>query len=165
MKFSPREDGHIATRWRDILIAEHLASETLREAGLPATSSTIYGQDRRCFLEVTRFDRAGMYGRLPMLSLAQLDAEFVGHGSDWADAMQSLAEQGLVDQVDCERTLQYQWFGQWMGNTDMHLSDRSLAPSGAESSPEVTLQPRDADRTRAHPHPDTHLDWRPSGSH
>lgn len=128
VKFSPREDGSIATRWRDILIAEHLAAQTLREAGLPATASTIYEQDGRCFLEVSRFDRAGVHGRLPMLSLKQLDAEFVGHGSDWVGVMHSLAEQGLVDQASYERTLQYQWFGQWIGNTDMHLGNLSLAP-------------------------------------
>lgn len=128
VKFSPREEGRVADRWRDILIAEQVAAETLRDAGLPVTEAALYEQDGRCMLELPRFDRAGMHGRLPMLSLAQLDAEFAGHGADWVKVMEALLRQGLIDQADYEMTLRYQWFGQWAGNSDMHLGNLSLAP-------------------------------------
>ena len=131
VKFSPREDSHVAARWRDILIAEHLAAETLRTAGLPVTRTVLYEQDGRCLLEMPRFDRAGMHGRLPLLSLTQLDAEFVGYGDDWVKVMETLLRQGLVEQADYELTLCYQWFGQWAGNSDMHLGNLSLAPDAA----------------------------------
>lgn len=131
VKFSPREDGRVADRWRDILIAEHLAAETLREAGLPVTRTALHEQDGRCLLEMPRFDRAGMHGRLPMLSLTSLDAEFVGHGSDWVKVMEGLLRQGRVEQTDYEMALRYQWFGQWAGNSDMHLGNLSLAPDPA----------------------------------
>lgn len=128
VKFSPREDGRVADRWRDLLIAEQIAAETLRDAGLPVTDTKLYAQDGRCMLEVARFDRARMHGRLPMLSLAQLDAEFAGPGADWVKVMESLLRFGRVSQDDYEMTLRYQWFGQWAGNSDMHLGNLSLAP-------------------------------------
>lgn len=36
VKFSAREDNAVSERWRDLLLAEHHALETLHEAGVPA---------------------------------------------------------------------------------------------------------------------------------
>jgi hypothetical protein len=128
VKFSPRGSGAEATRWRDILIAEHHAGQVLREAGLEAADSRLYDLDGRMFLEVTRFDREGALGRHPMISLAGIDAEFSGEGHDWVATLQQLVQTKLVNMADLQTARQAQLFGQWIGNTDMHLGNLSFRP-------------------------------------
>jgi hypothetical protein len=128
VKFSPRGNGPEATRWRDILIAEHYAGEVLREAGLDAADSQLYDLDGRMFLEVVRFDREGTLGRHPMISLASIDAEFSGEGHDWVTTLRQLVQTRLVDEVDLQTASHAQLFGQWIGNTDLHLGNLSFRP-------------------------------------
>ncbi|WP_250547093.1 HipA domain-containing protein, partial [Serratia marcescens] len=79
VKFSLAPTHVIAQRWSDLLIAESLALQTVAAAGLPAASAQIlFGADRQCFLEIERFDRIGEEGRVAMVSLEALDAEFSG---------------------------------------------------------------------------------------
>ena len=128
VKFSPRGNGPEATRWRDILIAEHHAGQVLREAGLEAADSRLYNLDGRMFLEVERFDREGAFGRHPMISLASIDAEFSGEGHDWIATLRQLVQTKLVDKTDLQTASHAQLFGQWIGNTDMHLGNLSFRP-------------------------------------
>lgn len=128
VKFSPRGGGPEATRWRDILIAEYHAGEVLREAGLAVADSRLYDLDGRMFLEVVRFDREGTLGRHPMLSLASIDAEFSGEGHDWVATLRQLVRMKLVDAADLQTASYAQLFGQWIGNTDMHLGNLSFRP-------------------------------------
>lgn len=97
VKFSLAETNPIAQRWRDLLLAEHHALETLRHAGVDAVASWIHDHQNQRFLEVERFDRVGSRGRRGVLSLAALDAEFVGKAHEpWPVLVQELARQKVV---------------------------------------------------------------------
>jgi hypothetical protein len=130
VKFSPPGDTEISRRWRDILITEYHAISALHSQGLPAARMRLLESGGRLFLESQRFDRSGEHGRMSMVSLASIDAEFVGTGSNWPRVLKGLAERELIrpEQVlDAE----YLWcFGKLIHNTDMHLGNLSLAMDG-----------------------------------
>lgn len=130
VKFSPRGDGAAARRWRDLLRAEHLALSLLREHGLPAVESRLFDFDGRVFLETTRFDRCGARGRRPALSLMMIDAELVGVGAGWTRVASALDDAGWLTSADRERVTLLELFGGWIGNSDMHLGNLSLRPTG-----------------------------------
>lgn len=127
VKFSELEEGSVSERWRDLLLAEHLALETLREAGIPAARTRIIDHGGQRFLEVERFDRIGNLGRCALFSLAALDAEFVGAGTGgWPVIARRLAACGQIrpQAADCADLL---WaFGTLIGNTDMHNGNLSF---------------------------------------
>lgn len=62
-----------------------------------------------------------------MISLASIDAEFVGSGSNWPRVMKALAERELVSPKQVHDA-EFLWcFGKLIHNTDMHLGNLSLA--------------------------------------
>ena len=130
VKFSPKGDNPIARRWRDILITEFHATEALHSQDFPAAETRLIEMGDRLFLESQRFDRSGEYGRLSMVSLHAVDAEFIGLGSGWPRVMSELHEKDLV----CWQHLfdaEILWhFGRLIYNTDMHLGNLSLAIEG-----------------------------------
>lgn len=75
--------GSLGARWRDLLLAEYLALQVLRDYGVPAAQSMTWMHSTQRFLEVQRFDRLGARGRRALHSFAALDAEFVGSGGNW----------------------------------------------------------------------------------
>ena len=131
VKFSPKGDGELATRWRDILVTEYIANEVLREHDIPAAEVKIYEEKDRFFLESLRFDRVGEYGRLPLLSMQAVDNEFSGVGRGWLDVAQTLHKQGLISQQDLVDLAGSWGFGRLIHNTDMHLGNISLFIKGA----------------------------------
>ncbi|MDQ7002120.1 MAG: type II toxin-antitoxin system HipA family toxin YjjJ [Ghiorsea sp.] len=131
VKFSPKGDDPIARRWKDILITEHYAAETLREAGIAAASETqLIEKEGRLFLESQRFDRSGKNGRLSMLSLQSIDAEFVGLGEGWFPVIFALHQANLISAQHVSETLYLSLFGLMINNTDMHLGNLSLGIDG-----------------------------------
>jgi len=54
VKFSEPNAGPVGERWRDLLLAEHLALETLRAAGVPAATTRLVDHKGQRFLEVDR---------------------------------------------------------------------------------------------------------------
>jgi len=130
VKFSPAGDDPVARRWRDILLTEYHAERILRDTPGRAVDCQIYENGGRLFLESQRFDRHGDIGRMPMISLRVIDAEFVGLGSHWPAVMAALAERDLVtiEHLNDARVL-YE-FGRLINNTDMHLGNLSLAYDG-----------------------------------
>ncbi|MGS0743534.1 type II toxin-antitoxin system HipA family toxin YjjJ [Glaciimonas sp. GG7] len=78
VKFSELEESPVSERWRDLLLAEHLALDTLRAANIAAAKTQIVDHGGQRFLEVERFDRIGDLGRRGLFSLSMLDAEFIG---------------------------------------------------------------------------------------
>lgn len=128
VKFSAKGTDPVTRRWRDILICEHHALNTLQEQGVAAAHRRIIEEGERTFLEVKRFDRTGMHGRKSTLSLAAVDAEFVGSGRDWLTSMRGLLRRSLLPEEDVHRATFLQLFGAWIGNTDMHLGNLSLQP-------------------------------------
>lgn len=116
--------NEVGQRWSDLLLAEHLALDTLRDLGQPAAPTFLVDADEQRFLVAERFDRIGIRGRIAMISLEVLDAEFVGLGkAPWPVIGQSLA---LERRITMESLPQIQtlWaFGVLIGNKDMHLGN------------------------------------------
>ncbi|MBX9637759.1 MAG: type II toxin-antitoxin system HipA family toxin YjjJ [Nitrosomonas sp.] len=127
VKFSEMEESPVSERWRDLLLAEHLALNTLREAGVPAAKTRIVDHGSQRFLEAERFDRIGNLGRRALFSLAALDAEFVGAGTgDWPIIVHRLAADGQIRQEAADRADLLWAFGTLIGNTDMHSGNLSF---------------------------------------
>jgi hypothetical protein len=78
VKFSPPVETEVGQRWSDLLIAEHLALETLSAAGISSAMSRIFRFETRTYLEVDRFDRVGLTGRVGVTSLSAIDTGFYG---------------------------------------------------------------------------------------
>jgi hypothetical protein len=127
VKFSELEESPVSERWRDLLLAEHLALETLREAGIPAARTQIFDHGGQRFLEVERFDRAGNLGRRALISLAALDAEFVGAGTGgWPVIARRLAADGRIRRETADAADLLWAFGTLIGNADMHSGNLSF---------------------------------------
>lgn len=130
VKFSEPEDTPISQRWRDLLLAEHLALETLAAGGVPAARSRVLDLAGQRFLEVERFDRTGALGRQALLSLRALDAEFVGASDGSWPALASRLCAGRHIRPEAVEGAALLWaFGKLIGNTDMHPGNLSFTTS------------------------------------
>lgn len=127
VKFTVSADNPIASRWRDLLLAEHLALETLKAAGVSAALSRVVDVGAQRFLELERFDRVGALGRHALLSLASLDGEFVGNATaQWPVVTAELVRQKVITaQAHSDVALLFA-FGTLIGNTDMHAGNLSF---------------------------------------
>ncbi|MDX8380892.1 MAG: type II toxin-antitoxin system HipA family toxin YjjJ [Ghiorsea sp.] len=140
VKFSPKGDDPVARRWKDILITEYHAAQVLDET-TSATNSfhpnlictakpQLIEKEGRLFLKSKRFDRSGEHGRLSMLSIQSVDAEFVGLGEGWVPTVRALHSQGLMHSESVGE-IAFLWsFGQLIHNTDMHLGNISVSIDG-----------------------------------
>jgi len=121
VKFSAQDDNPVSQRWRDLLLAEHLALAVLGVA----TEIFDFGSQR--FLEVPRFDRVGPLGRVGVFSLRALEAEFVGDASaPWPSLVSRLVAKGHVDKTAVAGAARLWAFGTLIGNTDMHPGNLSF---------------------------------------
>ena len=124
VKCSAPDDNPISERWRDLLLAEHLA---LRVLGV---ETEIYDFGGQRFLEIPRFDRVGKLGRIGIFSLRALEAEFVGNASaPWPVLVNSLVKEGHVHPDAAAGTARLWAFGMLIGNTDMHHGNLSFFSS------------------------------------
>ncbi len=130
VKFSPSGENAVARRWRDILLTEYHAIETLHAWDFPAAETRLFELDGRLFLESQRFDRSGEFGRLPLISLQAVDNEFTGIGSHWPTVMRALERLRLVSKQDVYNAESLWCFGRFINNTDMHLGNLSLSFDG-----------------------------------
>lgn len=133
VKFSGALSTPAGRRWGDLLICEHLALNTVAEAGRPAARSTLIQGGRRLFLEVERFDRVGAQGRLGLISLGSVDDQFVGQRKDWSSAARALVSLRRLSRQDAEHIAWLQAFGSCIANSDMHFGNLSLFHSGERS--------------------------------
>lgn len=120
VKFTEAQHSPAKRRWCDLLLAEHHALEVLRGAGLAAARSELVIAGERLCLEVERFDRVGAFGRLGLVSLRALAAEFDGAPGNWPAIAARLAREGWISVDDAERIRKLWWFGRLIANTDMH---------------------------------------------
>ncbi|WP_455819645.1 type II toxin-antitoxin system HipA family toxin YjjJ [Pseudomonas cerasi] len=121
VKFSAPDDNPVSERWRDLLLAEHLALKVL---GVETEVFDFAGQR---FLEIPRFDRVGTMGRIGVFSLRALDAEFVGNArASWPVVVNSLIAAGHVHAEAAVNTTRLWAFGVLIGNTDMHHGNLSF---------------------------------------
>ena len=132
VKFSGADTSPPVQRWADLLVCEHLALQVAGALpGVQAARSRIVPSQGRCFLEVERFDRHGLFGRSPLVSLATLDAALLGEGSaDWPRLAARLAAAGWLGADDVLRVQHLWWFGRLIANTDMHTGNLSFRPQG-----------------------------------
>jgi hypothetical protein len=127
VKFSVAEENSVAERWRDLLLAEHIAAETLLAAGVEAVTTRLFDYGGQRFLEIERFDRVGDMGRHAVVSLAAQDAEFVGMGAGaWPEAVRRLSAEGHVQDQAYSGASILHAFGTLIGNTDMHFGNLSF---------------------------------------
>lgn len=126
VKFSPAGDAPTDQRTRDLLVCEHLALQTLADAGISAAKTQIYSAAGRVFLEAERFDRTGQGGRLGMVSLMVYDAEYVGAMDNWAATANRMAERGLLRPQDARTLRLLEAYGVLIANTDRHYGNISL---------------------------------------
>ncbi len=115
-------------RWSDLLVCEHLANDVLLETGFSTAQTEIVQTDDWTFLQSIRFDRVGLWGRLPLYSLMTIASEFVGYCGTWMDAAEQLFDEQLIAQNDVDSLRRLSDFGTLIGNTDMHLGNISLIP-------------------------------------
>jgi hypothetical protein len=131
VKFSPPVQDRTTERLADLLVAEHLALEGMREHGLDAAETRIVLAGERTFLESLRFDRLPKRGRRGLISLFALDAEFVGHLRSWSESASRLRELGHIDRAAEVEIRRRELFSQLIGNTDRHHANLAFFARGA----------------------------------
>ena len=125
VKFSPAGASPADQRLRDLLVCEHLALQTLGQAGCPAAASQIFLASGRVFLESERFDRTAT-GRIGMVSLDVYDAQYVGKLDNWAATANRMAERQLLTHEDAAMLRLLEAYGLLIANTDRHYGNISL---------------------------------------
>ena len=140
VKFSPPGDAPVDQRLRDLLACEHLAIETLAQAGLPAAHTQLFMGAGRVFLESKRFDRTPQ-GRVGMVSLEVYDAEYVGQEENWAATADRMAARGLITPEDARRLRLLEAYGVLIANTDRHYGNISLLLHGTKNGGDWALSP------------------------
>jgi hypothetical protein len=127
VKFTAPMDQPTGQRWADLLLCECLAHEVLAEFGLATPGARILDAAGRRFLEVPRFDRVGMGGRLGVVSLESLHASAIGFdGGGWPQAAEELHHEGLIDAAAVATVRRLHAFGELIGNSDMHAGNLSF---------------------------------------
>lgn len=127
VKFTVADTNSVTERWRDLLLAEHLALETLHAAGLSAARSDVVDCGGQRFLEVLRFDRVGAMGRCAVFSLDALSAEFVGDArSPWPIVTAALAKEKIIGHEAAASAALFYAYGTLIGNDDMHQGNLSF---------------------------------------
>lgn len=126
VKFTSGSGDEGEKRWRDLLAAEAIALETLADHGVEVPPHRLLDRGGRRFLELARYDRSGEYGRIGVLSMAALDAQYVGLGRGWSEVARELVGQRFLDRADAERIRWLDTFGALIGNSDRHLGNISF---------------------------------------
>lgn len=142
VKFSGSDDSPAVRRWSDLLICEQLALETLAgELGIESARCAIRQYAGRTFLEVERFDRVGLHGRLPLCSLGALNGALLGMpGSSWPAVAGALHRHGWLTSDDVAMIRKLWWFGRLIANADMHEGNLSFRP-GLTLAPAYDMLP------------------------
>jgi hypothetical protein len=131
VKFSPAGDAPADQRWRDLLVCEALALQTLQAAGIAAAQTDIVQAAGRVFLQSRRFDRTAQ-GRVGMVSLEMYDAHYIGNGSkigpNWAATAMQTGRAGAerLSAADIQTLCLLDAFGALIANTDRHHGNVSL---------------------------------------
>ncbi len=141
VKFSPPGDSPQEQRLRDLLVCEHLAIQTLMEAGFPAAKTQIFTGAGRVFLESERFDRMPGNGRIGMVSLSVYDAQYVGQEDNWAATADRMVARGLLSAKDACHLRFLEAYGVLIANTDRHYGNISLLLQGSKNGGDWVLSP------------------------
>ena len=118
--------ARLGSRMAELLPLEHLALRALGEVGVPVALTQLLAAGGFVFLEVARFDRVGLTGRIGMLSAGSVDDEFFGTRDSWS-AFAARCRQARYlspDDARCIDTMAA--FSELIGNTDRHFDNISL---------------------------------------
>ncbi|MGI9215403.1 MAG: type II toxin-antitoxin system HipA family toxin YjjJ [Hydrogenophaga sp.] len=128
VKFSPADDSAASQRWRDLLLCEALALQTLAAAGISAAPTQAVLAAGRVFLESRRFDRTPQGGRVGMVSLEVYDRQYIGQGTNWVDTAQRSDRAGpeRLHPDDVSAIGLIDAYGALIANTDRHHGNLSL---------------------------------------
>ncbi len=138
VKFSPVLSTPKGRRWADLLIAESLALDVLRdELAIPVARTEVVVGDRRVFLESTRFDRLGVQGRKGCISFSSLEAEWVGAPSVWATSAKTFLSEKRISSSDAEKIQTIDAFGAWIANSDRHYGNLSFFFEAGDTSAQL----------------------------
>lgn len=127
VKFSPGVDTPSGRRWADMLICEHLALEVLARNRIAAARTAILESGGRVFLEVVRFDRVGLRGRLPMATFSALDGDLGMMDQNWTTVARELGRLGQLSREDVATVEILDLYGSLIGNTDKHHGNIAVA--------------------------------------
>lgn len=144
VKFSEAIDSSMGRRWADLLVSEHHALTVMRERQHLAAETNLVLAENRVFLEVTRFDRVGAFGRLGLISLGAIDDEFIGERRDWLSTAKRLHAIGYLNQSAVDAVAWQQAFAIFIGNNDRHFGNLSLQYDGewpAQLAPAYDMLP------------------------
>lgn len=127
VKFTPPHDTPFGQRWRDLLLAEHLAAQVLARHGIAAARTRIEATDTRSYLISERFDRFGAHGRCHAVPIGEVHQAFVPDSyTHWAASAATLARQGRLPEHDHQTIAMLLAFGRLIGNSDMHSGNLAL---------------------------------------
>lgn len=128
VKFSPADDSATSQRWRDLLLCEALALQTLAAGGVSAAPTEAVLAAGRVFLESRRFDRTPQGGRVGMVSLEVYDRQYIGQGTNWVDTAQRSDRAGpeRLHPDDVHTISLLDAYGALIANTDRHHGNLSL---------------------------------------
>lgn len=141
VKFTPGDGSPTDLRWRDLLLCEALALETLDAHGIPAAAANILDRGAQRFLEVLRFDRARQRGRRGVLTLGPLDDDLFGKRDSWSEAASRLHSARLLSASDTRRVRLLEAFSILIANGDRHLGNISFFADGLQERPRLALAP------------------------
>lgn len=126
VKFSPPTHTAVGQRWSDLLIAEHLAHEVLKGGGIPASRSEIHHFENVTFLQVDRFDRQGLDGRIGVTSLLAIDTTQYGALDNWIASASRLHRDRRIDAQTLRMIGLVHTFGGLIANTDRHFGNLAM---------------------------------------
>lgn len=116
----------VGSRMAELLPLEHLALRSLAEVGVPASSTQLLAGGDFVFLEVQRFDRIGLKGRVGMLSAGSVDDEFFGMRDTWSDFAARCEQARHLTAEDARNIDVMAAFSELIGNNDRHFENISL---------------------------------------
>lgn len=127
------DTGHVivkfakaGSRMAELLPLEHLALRSLAEVGVPASSTQLLAGGGYVFLEVRRFDRIGLKGRVGMLSAGCVDDEFFGMRDSWSEFAVRCEQARYLSAEDARNIDVMAAFSELIGNNDRHFENISL---------------------------------------
>jgi serine/threonine protein kinase HipA of HipAB toxin-antitoxin module len=101
----------------------------LRAAGVSGAVSRIFHFENRTYLEVDRFDRAGLAARIGVTSLMAIDTGLSGELDNWITAARRLHQERRIDVQTLEEIRLISSFADLIANTDKHFGNLAFYDS------------------------------------
>lgn len=117
-----------ARRWRDLLLLEHVALQTLQDAGIDSAQAELVDLDGLRCLVVDRFDRVGEMGRRQVVTLAAVSGNAAG---SWTDSAEGMRRRGDLSDESFYRIALLDAYGALIANTDRHHHNVALFPTAS----------------------------------